>query len=186
MKQLFLASLLGTTLAMSTAALAAGTDLKTLEAAAKAEGEVNSVGMPDNWANWKGTWDDLAKLYGLKHIDTDMSSAQEIAKFKAEKDNASADIGDVGAAFGPIAVKQEVTQPYKPSTWAQVPDWAKDKDGHWALAYTGTIAFIMAKYGMNVIDSGVAVLSMHALWEVANKADIYEAYRGYKAFIERA
>ena len=48
------------------------------------------------------------------------------------------------------------------------------------------IAYIMAKYGMNVIDSGVAVLSMHALWEVANKADIYEAYRGYKAFLERA
>ena len=44
----------------------------------------------------------------------------------------------------------------------------------------------MAEYGMNVIDSGVAVLSMHALWEVANKADIYEAYRGYKAFLERA
>ncbi len=50
----------------------------------------------------------------------------------------------------------------------------------------GTIAYIMAKYGMNVIDFGVAVLSMHALWEVANKADIYEAYRGYKAFLERA
>jgi putative spermidine/putrescine transport system substrate-binding protein len=123
--------------------MAADTDLKTLEAAAKAEGEVNSVGMPDNWANWKGTWDDLAKNYGLKHIDTDMSSAQEIAKFKAEKDNASADIGDVGAAFGPIAIKQEVSQPYKPSTWNQVPDWAKDKDGHWALAYTGSIAFII-------------------------------------------
>ncbi|VVO23494.1 ABC transporter substrate-binding protein [Pseudomonas fluorescens] len=143
MKKLFLASLLGSTIAMCTAAMAADTDLKTLEAAAKAEGEVNSVGMPDNWANWKGTWDDLAKLYGLKHIDTDMSSAQELAKFKAEKDNATADIGDVGAAFGPIAVKQGVSQPYKPSTWEQIPAWAKDKDGHWALAYTGTIAFII-------------------------------------------
>ncbi|VVM55075.1 hypothetical protein PS862_02089 [Pseudomonas fluorescens] len=143
MKKLFLASLLGSTIAMCTAAMAADTDLKTLEAAAKAEGEVNSVGMPDNWANWKGTWDDLAKNYGLKHIDTDMSSAQEIAKFKAEKDNASADIGDVGAAFGPIAIKQEVSQPYKPSTWDQIPGWAKDKDGHWALAYTGSIAFII-------------------------------------------
>ena len=101
--------------------------------------------MPDDWANWKGTWEDLAKNYGLKHIDTDMSSAQEIAKFAAEKDNASADIGDVGAAFGPIAVKQGVVQPYKPSTWDQVPDWAKDKDGNWALAYTGTIAFIVNK-----------------------------------------
>ena len=49
----------------------------------------------------------------------------------------------------------------------------------------GTIAYIMARYGMDVIDSGVAVLSMHSLWEVTSKADIYEAYRGYKAFIER-
>ncbi|MNF70520.1 hypothetical protein D3C84_524310 [compost metagenome] len=129
---------------MCTAAMAAD-DLKTLEAAAKAEGAVNSLGMPDNWANWKGTWEDLATTYGLKHIDTDLSSAQEIAKFAAEKDDASADIGDVGASFGPIAVKQGVTQPYKPTTWAEVPDWAKDKDGHWALAYTGTIAFIVNK-----------------------------------------
>ncbi|MDN0068451.1 aminopeptidase [Collinsella ihumii] len=50
----------------------------------------------------------------------------------------------------------------------------------------GTIAFILAEYGMDVIDSGVAVLSMHSLWEVTNKADVYEAYKGYKAFIERA
>ena len=50
----------------------------------------------------------------------------------------------------------------------------------------GTIAYIMARYGMDVIDSGVAVLSMHSLWEVTSKADIYEAYRGYKAFIQRA
>jgi len=125
--------------------MAAGTDLKALEDAARKEGTVNSVGMPDAWANWKGTWEDLASKYGLKHSDTDMSSAQELAKFAAEKDNASADIGDVGAAFGPIAVTQGVSQPYKPSTWDQVPEWAKDKDGHWALAYTGTIAFIINK-----------------------------------------
>lgn len=47
----------------------------------------------------------------------------------------------------------------------------------------GTIAYIPAKYGMNVIDSGVAVLSMHSPWEVTSKADIYEAYKGYKAFL---
>mgnify|MGYP001124701152 CR=1 FL=1 len=50
----------------------------------------------------------------------------------------------------------------------------------------GTIAYILALYGMNVIDSGVAVLNMHAPWEATSKADIYEAYRGYKAFIEGA
>ncbi|MNO49211.1 hypothetical protein D3C76_395580 [compost metagenome] len=153
MKQLFLASLLGSTIALCTSAMAADVDLKTLEAAAKSEGAVNSVGMPDAWANWKGTWEDLQTKYGLKHMDTDMSSAQEVAKFAAEKDNASADIGDVGAAFGPIAVKQGVTQPYKPSTWEQIPAWAKDKDGHWALAYTGSIAFIINKQLVKEADA---------------------------------
>lgn len=47
----------------------------------------------------------------------------------------------------------------------------------------GTIAYIMANYGMEVIDSGVAVLCMHAPWEITSKADVYEAYKGYKAFI---
>lgn len=48
----------------------------------------------------------------------------------------------------------------------------------------GTIAYIMAKYGMNVIDSGVAVLNMHAPYEASSKADIYEAVRGYTAFLQ--
>lgn len=48
----------------------------------------------------------------------------------------------------------------------------------------GTIAYIPAKYGMDVIDCGVGVLSMHSPWEVTSKADIYEAYRCYKAFLE--
>ena len=50
----------------------------------------------------------------------------------------------------------------------------------------GTIAYILANYGMNVIDSGVAVLSMHAPWEITSKADVYEAYRGYKVFLTKA
>ena len=47
----------------------------------------------------------------------------------------------------------------------------------------GTIAFIAAMYGMEVIDSGVPVLSMHAPWEVSSKADIYEAWKAYRAFL---
>lgn len=50
----------------------------------------------------------------------------------------------------------------------------------------GTIAYISANYGMNVIDSGIAILSMHAPWEVASKADIYEARKGYEAFLRNA
>lgn len=48
----------------------------------------------------------------------------------------------------------------------------------------GTIAYILANYGMEVIDSGVAVLNMHAPWEIVSKADIYEAYLGYIAFLK--
>ena len=47
----------------------------------------------------------------------------------------------------------------------------------------GTIAYILANYNMEVIDCGVAVLNMHSPWEIASKVDIYEAYRGYCAFL---
>lgn len=48
----------------------------------------------------------------------------------------------------------------------------------------GTIAYILALYGMNVIDSGIAVLNMHAPWEAISKADLYETLRGYEAFLK--
>ena len=50
----------------------------------------------------------------------------------------------------------------------------------------GTIAYILANYGMEVIDSGVAVLNMHAPWEIISKVDLYEAYKGYVAFLREA
>ena len=50
----------------------------------------------------------------------------------------------------------------------------------------GTIAYILALYGMNVIDSGVAVLNMHAPFEATSKADVFEAKRGYVAFLKGA
>lgn len=50
----------------------------------------------------------------------------------------------------------------------------------------GTIAYILALYGMNVIDAGVAVLNMHAPWEATSKADIYETKKGYVSFLKNA
>lgn len=50
----------------------------------------------------------------------------------------------------------------------------------------GTIAYILSLYGMEVIDCGVAVLNMHAPWEITSKADVYEAYKCYKAFLKDA
>ena len=71
-------------------------------------------------------------------------------------------------------------------------------EGFWLLSYQlselgkvdagggGTIAYILANYDVKVIDGGVAVLNMHAPYEVTSKVDIYEAYRGYLAFLMKA
>ncbi|MEA5012059.1 MAG: ABC transporter substrate-binding protein [Angelakisella sp.] len=109
---------------------------------AKKEGKLESVGMPGSWANWQDTWDALEKDYGLDHNDTDMSSAEELNMFETEKNAPTKDIGDVGHAFGPQAIEMGVVQSYKTSYWDSVPDWAKDKDGLWMMAYTGVTSFI--------------------------------------------
>lgn len=116
--------------------------LEELIAKAKEEGEVQSVGMPDTWANWVETWGDLKKEYGISHSDTDMSSAEEIALFEQEKKKPTKDIGDVGQSFGPIAKDKGVTLPYKTSYWDKIPDWAKDDEGHWIVGYYGTMSII--------------------------------------------
>jgi putative spermidine/putrescine transport system substrate-binding protein len=119
--------------------------VEEIEEQAQAEGEIHSVGMPDSWANWEETWNDLNEQYGLEHTDTDMSSAEELATFENEKDNASADIGDVGIAFGPEAIERGLLLPYKTSYYDEIPDWAKDEEGegYWMLSYTGTMAFVV-------------------------------------------
>ena len=61
--------------------------------------------------------------------------------------------------------------------------WQTAELGRVDLGGGGTIAYICALYGMEVIDSGVAVLSMHAPLEIISKADLYEAVRGYTAFL---
>ena len=99
--------------------------LDGLEAAGKAEGSIVSIGIPDDWANWGGIWKDITAKYGVTHTDTDMSSAEELAKFEAEKANASADIGEIGVEFGPIAVKRGLSVAYKPRNWDKIPDWRK-------------------------------------------------------------
>jgi len=82
-----------------------------------------------------------------------MSSAEELAKFEAEKANASADIGEIGIEFGPVAVKRGLSVAYKPSNWDKIPNWAKDHDGNWALDYTGTIAFLISNDVKNPPES---------------------------------
>ncbi len=116
--------------------------LDEIIAQAQEEGEVNSVGMPDTWANWVETWEDLEAEYGIAHTDQDMSSAEEIAMFKQEGTDGTKDIGDVGQQWGPTAEEEGVTLKYKTSYWDEIPDWAKDDDGDWVVGYYGTMSFI--------------------------------------------
>jgi putative spermidine/putrescine transport system substrate-binding protein len=119
--------------------------LDDIIAAAKEEGDVESVGMPDNWADWASLWQNLKDNYGITHTDADMSSAEELQMFQTEGENATKDIGDVGMGFTAQVIDEDLTQGYKTSYWDSVPDWAKDEDGKWMIAYTGATTFLSNK-----------------------------------------
>src|SRR5439155_12359938 len=107
----------------------------------KEEGKMMSYGMPDDWANWGGIFGAFCKKYGCSHEDTDMSSAEEIAKFDAEKSNAIAEVADIGMTFGPLAVQRGATLAYKNANWDKIPDQYKDKDGNWVGTYYAAVVF---------------------------------------------
>ena len=137
--------------------------LDTIEEKAKEEGTISSVGMPDDWANWKGSWESISNTYGLAHDDTDMTSAEELSMFDSEKDSPTKDIGDVGQAFGPTAIDMDVVQPYKASTWDSIPDWAKDPDGKGTISYLGTMGALVNKNNVSeTIDSWEALKNSSA------------------------
>jgi len=112
-----------------------------VEKAKKEGNKFVTVGMPDDWANWKSSWDSINEKYGIEHEDTDMTSAEELQTFDAEKDDATRDLGDIGMSMTPTAMEMGVVQPYKAATWDSIPDWAKDPDGNWTISYTGTMTF---------------------------------------------
>lgn len=116
--------------------------LEDLISQAQEEGEIQSVGMPDTWANWVETWEDIESEYGITHADQDMSSSEELSMFREEGTDGTKDIGDVGQSWGPVAEEQELTLKYKTSYWDEIPDWAKDDDGDWIVGYYGTISIM--------------------------------------------
>lgn len=115
--------------------------IAALETAAKAGGALNSYGMPNDWTNFGAIWGVFTAKYGLTHSDTDMSSAEEIQKFDAEKNNPVADMGDIGIQFGPVAIDAGVAACYKPTVADKIPVWAQDPNGCWTAWYQGTIVF---------------------------------------------
>ncbi|WP_261809866.1 ABC transporter substrate-binding protein [Levilactobacillus humaensis] len=128
-------------------------DWKTIEKQAKKEGKVASVGMPDTWANWIGSWQDIKSKYGISHTDTDMSSAQELQKFKTAKGADAPDIGDVGLNVAPTAVQQNLLTSYKTKYWNEIPSWAKDKKGYYSAGYSGSMVFITDTKNVKAADA---------------------------------
>jgi putative spermidine/putrescine transport system substrate-binding protein len=114
-----------------------------LEAAAKTEGTIISYGEPDDWVNYGGLYKGFTAQYGITHQDTDMDSGTIISTLEAEKTAPVADTTDLGLAFAKLVDDEGLSQVYMPSTWSEIPDYAKDAQGRWAAAYWGAMAFLV-------------------------------------------
>lgn len=112
--------------------------------AALAQKDFVTYGMPEE-GPWKEIFDTFCREHQCRHVDTDMSSAEAITKFLAEKSRSVASATEVGILFGPLASRQGVALPYKNASWAKLPDWAKDPNGQWFAVYAGVPSFLVNK-----------------------------------------
>jgi len=120
--------------------------MDALIAAAKAEGTLTTIALPHTWCNYGGVIDDFKAKYGIQvnELNPNGSSGEELQAIIANKGNKgpqAPDVIDVGLGFGPQAVQQGLLQPYKVSTWDEIPDTAKDSNGYWYGDYYGVMAF---------------------------------------------
>jgi len=128
------------------ASMAPAMSMDELVAAAKAEGTLNVIALPRDWCNYAGAIDGFKAKYGLEvnEINPGAGSGDELQAIIANKDNtgpAAPDVIDVGLAFGPQAVAEGLLQPYKVSTWDDIPDAVKDPEGYWYGDYYGVLSF---------------------------------------------
>jgi putative spermidine/putrescine transport system substrate-binding protein len=145
------------TMAVTAAALLASTSIvradamADLEAAAKAEGMVTTIALPHDWCGYGAVIDGFKAKYPdiqVNELNPDAGSADELEAIRANKDNKgpqAPDVIDVGLAFGPQAKDEGLIQPYKVSTWDEIPDAVKDADGHWYGDYYGVMSFMVNK-----------------------------------------
>ena len=133
--------------AAATEAPAAADPIAALYEAAKGEGMLTTIALPHDWCNYGGMIEGFkAKYPGIEvnELDPGAGSGEEIEAIKANKDNPgpqAPDVIDVGLAFGPTSKAEGLIQPYKVSTWDDIPDAAKDADGYWYGDYYGVLSF---------------------------------------------
>ena len=123
---------------------AASGDLAALVEAATEEGQVNLIALPDSWANYVGILQSFRDKYpGIENpvATPDASSAEELTAVKTLAGQADMpDSIDVGPPFAIQAIEEGLWEPFKASTWDEVPDALKDPDGNWVGAYYGIMA----------------------------------------------
>src|SRR5713226_4452304 len=130
---------------MSTGLTSAQT-MDKLVADAKSEGQLTVIALPHDWCGYGAVIDGFKSKYGIQvnELNPDAGSGDEVEAIKANKGNTgpqAPDVIDVGLSFGPTAQAAGLLQPYKVSTWASIPDSAKEKDGYWYGDYYGVLSF---------------------------------------------
>jgi putative spermidine/putrescine transport system substrate-binding protein len=129
----------------SAASMSGPLDMQTLVSKAKAEGTLQAIGIPPEWADYK----DILAGYANHYIpvdykaDAEFTSAQEVEVFKQSKQHPHGDIADVGFVWGPVVIQQGLVSPYKHSHWNDVPANLKDPNGNWCVEYWGAQAFVV-------------------------------------------
>ena len=113
--------------------------------AAKAEGTLTTIALPDDWCNYREMIDTFKAKYGLmvNELDPNAGSNDELEAIKANKDGGAnaPDVVDVGLSFGPQAKSEGLLQAYKVATWDTIPDTVKDPEGYWWGDYYGVLTF---------------------------------------------
>ncbi len=132
--------------AATTAPSSGGGSLDALVTAAKQEGQLTVIALPHDWCGYGDLISGFKAKYGLtvNELNPDGSSAQEIEAIKANQNNKgpqAPDVIDVGFSFGPSSKTDKLIQPYKVSTWNDIPDSIKDSEGYWYGDYYGVMAF---------------------------------------------
>ena len=140
-----------TALVMASSAVAYAEPSAELIEAAKKEGMLTTIALPHDWCGYGAVIDGFKKKYPeitVNELNPDAGSADEVEAVKANKDNKgpqAPDVVDVGLAFGPQMKAEGLLQPYKVSTWDEIPENVKDADGHWYGDYYGVMSLLVNK-----------------------------------------
>ena len=117
----------------------------SLVTAARREGSLNVIALPNDWCNYGAIMQGFTKAYGVpvNSVAPDASSADELQAIRDGIDNPgpdTPDVIDVGPGFAAQAQSEGLITPYKTSTWNMIPDFMKESDGYWYGDYYGLMA----------------------------------------------